>query len=196
MVCSSRRCWRSSPRPSGDWAPKTTGTPTSRRRSARWMACSVPPLDGRELVQHQQHVVAGAGLAAGGEVAEVFKDQADGGVGVGAAGDGGDGEDGQIDVLQAPGAVGVAVEGAEEGGVAAAQPRHDGGVAGELLQVGLGGGIAPPELLQLAEVQAAQEVAAAAGWAGSWGAGQLDRQGPHPPVVEAATLGRPVLDGQ
>jgi hypothetical protein len=43
MVCRSRHCWRSSPRPSGDWAPKITGTPTSRRRSARWMAWSVPP---------------------------------------------------------------------------------------------------------------------------------------------------------
>jgi hypothetical protein len=36
-------------------------------------------LDGRELIQHQQHVITDAGLAAGGEVAEVFQDQADGG---------------------------------------------------------------------------------------------------------------------
>jgi hypothetical protein len=48
-------------------------------------------------------------------VAEVLQDQADGGVGVGAAGDGRDGQDGQVDVLQAPAAVGGASEGAEEG---------------------------------------------------------------------------------
>jgi len=49
-------------------------------------------LDGRELVQDQQHVIADSGLAAGGEVAQVLQDEADGGVG--AAGDGGDGEHG------------------------------------------------------------------------------------------------------
>jgi hypothetical protein len=44
-------------------------------------------LHGRELVQDQQHVIANTGLAAGGEVAHILQDQADGGVGVGAAGD-------------------------------------------------------------------------------------------------------------
>jgi hypothetical protein len=112
-------------------------------------------LDGGEFVQDQQHVVAHPGLAFGGEVAQVLQDEADGGVGVGAAGDRRNGEDRQVDVLQAPAAVGLAGQGAEEGGVAAAHPGQHLGVGGELLQVGLGGLVAAPEGLQFAEVQAA-----------------------------------------
>jgi hypothetical protein len=120
-------------------------------------------LDGRELIQDQQHVVAHPGLPLGGEVAEVFQDEADSGVGVGAAGDGGDGEHGQVDVLQAPAAIGLASQGAEEGRVAAPHPGQHGGVGGQLLQIRLGGGVAAPELLELFEVEAAQEVGAVAG---------------------------------
>jgi hypothetical protein len=51
-------------------------------------------LDGGELVQHQQHVIADPRLSAGGEVPEVLQHQPHRGVGVAAAGDGGDGEHG------------------------------------------------------------------------------------------------------
>jgi hypothetical protein len=70
-------------------------------------------LDGRELVQHQQHVIADPRLAVGGEVAEVLQHQPHGGVGVLPGGDGRDGQHGQVDVLQAPAAVGLAGQGAE-----------------------------------------------------------------------------------
>src|SRR4029453_13313924 len=153
-------------------------------------------LDGRELIQDQQHVIADSGLSSGGEVSEVFQDQADGGVGVGAAGDGGGGGHGQVDVLQAPAAGGRAFEGAEEGRVAAPDPGQDGRIGGQLLQVRLGGGVAPPELLQLAQVQAAEEVAAVAGWAGGRGAGQLEGQGGQAPVVDGPALAGPVLHRQ
>jgi len=122
-------------------------------------------LDGGELVQDQQHVIAHSGLAAGGEVPEVFQDQADGGVGVLAAGDGGDGEHGQVDVLEPPKAVGLASQGAEEGRVAATDPGQHLGVGGELLQVLPGRLIVAPEGLQFFEVEAAQEVVAGSGWA-------------------------------
>jgi hypothetical protein len=85
-------------------------------------------LDGRELIQDQQHVITCPGLASGGEVPEVFQDEADGGVGVAAAGDGRDSQHREVDVFQAPAAIGGAGEGAEEGRVAAPDPGQHLGV--------------------------------------------------------------------
>jgi hypothetical protein len=143
-------------------------------------------LDGRELIQDQQHVIAHPGLLPRGEMPQVFQDEADGGIGVAAAGDGRDGQHGQVHVLQPPAAVGRAGQGAEEGRVAAPDPGQDGRVGGQLLQIRLAGWMAAPELLELLVVQAAQEVAAVAGWPGGWGAGELEGQGGHAPVVDAA----------
>jgi hypothetical protein len=131
-------------------------------------------LDSRELIQDQQHIIPDASLPSSGEMAQVLQDQADGGIRVSAAGNGRDGQHGQVDVLQAPAAVGGAGQGAEEGRVAAPHPGQHLGVGGQLLQIRLGGRVTPPELLKLADIQPAQEVGAVAGWAGGWGAGQLE----------------------
>jgi len=112
-------------------------------------------LHGGEFIEDHQHVIAHTGLAFGGEVAEILQHQADGRVGVGAAGDRRNREDGQVDVLQAPAAIGLAGERAEERGVAATQPGQHLGVGGELLQVLQGGLVATPEVLEFAEVEAA-----------------------------------------
>jgi hypothetical protein len=71
----------------------------------------------------------------------------------------------QVHVFQGPAAIRAAGQGSEEGRVVARTPAS---TVGSALQVGLGGGVAAPELLELLEVQAAQEVLAGAGWARGW----------------------------
>jgi hypothetical protein len=58
MVCSSRHCWRSSPRPSGGLGAEHHWDADVAEAFGQVDGLVGAALDGRELIQDQQHVIA------------------------------------------------------------------------------------------------------------------------------------------